>query len=112
MSSIPLRPRPTKLRTKVRQWASCSLNETETASTILFAFFVETNCLQHGSIAHLAVLSYLLVMGIKPEVITSPKRPLTPGLELLVQQGRGLADLGGGHFEATQLLSDGSDLAG
>jgi hypothetical protein len=93
MSSIPLRPRPTKLRTKVRQWASCSLNETETASTILFAFFVETNCLQHGSIAHLAVLSYLLVMSMKPKVLAPSKRPLAPGLKLLVQQGRGLTGL-------------------
>jgi len=54
----------------------------------------------------------LLVAGVEHDVGRLAERTAPPGLELLVELGRGPRDLGRGHVEPAELLGHFDDLPG
>ncbi len=59
-----------------------------------------------------AAVSYFFVACIEDEIADLAQGSVAPGVELLVEFGRGAADLGAGHIQAAQFLHDLGDLAG
>lgn len=62
---------------------------------------------QHRHISNLAIQTYLLVSGIQEQVDDLTQRPVAPGFQGFIQQGRSPADLGRRDGRATELLGDG-----
>jgi hypothetical protein len=58
------------------------------------AIGADTDCREHGSIAHHATLPGFLVAGIQKEIADFAELTAAPGFELVIEQFGGPADLG------------------
>lgn len=77
-----------------------------------FALGIDAQGDEDGAVQELALMANLFIAGIEHEVWKGPQRAGSPGLELSVELGRALADLGGADRRAAELLDDGGDFAG
>jgi hypothetical protein len=50
-----------------------------------FTSISKANGIQHCSIAHLAILAYLIVVSVQPEIRTASQWSLAPGFQLFIQ---------------------------
>src|ERR1035438_6914201 len=77
-----------------------------------FTFGVDAQGDQDGAIQELAPVADLFVAGIEHQVGKGLQGARAPGLELDIELGGALTDLGGADGGAAELLDDGGDFAG
>ena len=77
-----------------------------------FALGLDAQGDEHGAIQELAALADFFVAGVEHQVGKRAQGAGAPGLELAIQVGGALADLGRADRGAAELLDDGGDFAG
>src|ERR1039457_7254680 len=77
-----------------------------------FTFGVEPRGDQDGAVQEVAPVTDLFVAGIEHQVGKGLQGARAPGLELDIELGGALTDLGGADGGAAELLDDGGDFAG
>jgi hypothetical protein len=78
---------------------------------LAFAIRADAQGNEHGAVQQLAALADFFVAGVDDQIRKRSQRPLAPILQMSIQLGRALADLGGADGDPAERFDNGGNFA-